>query len=98
MRIEELITPLVFMSKAQQIKNGFDDDGKAVREIVEKAFDIFKRLVASKETGLLESAKSFIWSTYSYLKPKVSEYYALNKLAREIDLEWQTNMSSISGL
>lgn len=66
-----------------------------IRGIIEKSCTVFKMSMCHNGVAGLENVKRFFQTTHDYLRSKVGEAYAANKLGREIDLEWQSMMTEI---
>ena len=60
-----------------------------VRRVVEKACSIFKQSLGTHPANR-EQMKTFFMSTFDYLSSLLEERYAISRLARELDLEWQS--------
>lgn len=71
------------------------DFNDKIRSIIEKACTVFKSSMCHSGTTSVETVKRFFTTTHDFLRVKVGETYASNKLGREIDLEWQSMMQEI---
>lgn len=91
LQIEELITPMVYRNLTMVSVGDFQDK---IRSIIEKACIVFKHSMCNSTTQV-ETVKRFFQTTHDFLREKVGEQYAKNKLGREIDLEWQSLMAEI---
>jgi hypothetical protein len=60
-----------------------------IRRVVEKACSIFKQSLGTHPANRAQM-KTFFMSTFDYLSSQLEEKYAISRLARELDLEWQS--------
>jgi hypothetical protein len=77
---------MVFRS-LKPILEGMGSD--KIRRVVEKACSIFKQSLGTHPANRAQM-KTFFMSTFDYLSSQLEEKYAISRLARELDLEWQS--------
>ena len=70
------------------------DFQEKIRQCIEKSCQIFKMSLGSRPLSS-DQLKRFFQSTFDFLSSNVRDSYAKDRLAREIDLEWQSIMNDV---